>query len=211
VTDPATQKPVDSGSAVFSPEPEARELSRVRNEVADGAEKTTIFYQDKPPAVTFTYRAEAGAAKYRVTVYSASALDKPVAERLSAEDRVPLEAGVLAEGSYVWSVTPLSEKGVELRGGKMNKLELAYDNAVPALVILGPPNGSLVTGAKVDVSGIAPVGAKVWVNGRPVALDAKARFDTTAVPFGRPPTVVFRAVLATGLEVLTIRTLRRGR
>lgn len=211
VTDPGTQKPVDSGSAVFAPEPAARELSRVRNEVADGAEKTTIFYQDKPPAVTFTYRTEAGAAKYRVTVYSASALDKPVAERLSAEDRVPLEAGILSEGAYVWSVTPLSDKGVELRGGKMNKLELAYDNAVPMLVIREPQNGSLVTGAKVDVSGIAPVGARVWVNGRLVALDGKARFDTTAIPFGRPPTVVFRLVLASGLEVLTIRTLRRGR
>ncbi|MHB8875919.1 MAG: hypothetical protein ACYC8T_19700, partial [Myxococcaceae bacterium] len=90
-------------------------------------------------------------------------------------------------------------------------LELAYDNAVPVLVIREPRNGASYRGGKVDVSGIAPVGAKVWVNGRLVPLDGKARFDSTAVPFGRPPTLVFRLVQAHGPEVLTVRTLRRGR
>ena len=37
-----------------------RTSARVRNEVPDGREKTTIFYQDKPPAVTFTWPRGAG-------------------------------------------------------------------------------------------------------------------------------------------------------
>jgi hypothetical protein len=48
----------------------------------------------------------------------------------------------------------------------------------------------------------------VLVNGKPVALDDKARFDTTAVPFpgGR---LVFRMVGKGGIEVYTVRTVRR--
>ncbi|MHB8873959.1 MAG: FecR family protein, partial [Myxococcaceae bacterium] len=111
VFEAAGTKELDRGSATFAPEPAAKELGRQRNEVPDGAEKTTIYYQDKPPAVTFTYRAEPKAVEYRVLVYRESALDKPVAERVVKEQAAPLEAGILAEGEYLWSVTPLSDKG----------------------------------------------------------------------------------------------------
>ncbi len=123
-----------------------------------------------------------------------------------AESPVVLD-GALAEGRYLWSVTPLDAKGVGLRGGKMNKLEIAYDNAVPDLLISAPRNGD-PSGATVPVVGIAPVGAKVFVNGRAVELDDKARFNTSAAPLpgGR---LVFRMVGKSGAEVYTVRTVRR--
>ena len=210
VKDAATGAEVTKGSATLSTEPASADLSRLRNEVADGSEKTTIYYQDKPPAVTFTYKAEAKAAKYRLRVYREASLDKPAFERVVKEERAPLEAGVLVEGSYVWSVTPMNEKGDELRGGRMNKLEMAYDNAVPTVVVRTPRNGDPASGAKVDVAGIAPVGSKLWVNGRQVALDSKARFESSTAPVGRPPTVVFRVVQPNGSETYTVRVLRRG-
>ncbi len=90
----------------------------------------------------------------------------------------------------------------------MNKLELTYDNAVPNLIIKAPRNGD-PNQASVPVVGIAPVGARLFVNGKAVALDDKARFDTTASPLpgGR---LVFR-MLKGGSEVYTVRTLRAGR
>ncbi len=199
--------PVDTGSAFFSPEPLVKDLSRPRNDVPEGTEKTTIFFQDKPPAVTFTYKSEPNAVQYKVVVYREEALDKPVVERLVSETSAPLEAGALTEGNYVWSVTPLSDKGEELRGGKMSKLEMVYDNAVPNLVIKSPKPNERVRGNRVDVAGVAPVGAKVFVNGRSVSLDEKARFSTS-VSVGSPPVVVFRMAHAGG-EVITVRTLRR--
>lgn len=202
---------IDRGSAVFGPEQAPANLSRLRNDVPEGAEKTTIYYQDKPPAVTFTYRPEAEAVEYRILVYREDALDGPVVERTVKEDRAPLEAGVLSEGSYVWSVTPLSGTGDELRGGRMNKLEIVYDNAVPTLVIKSPRNGERFRGGTIEVSGVAPVGAKVFVNGRPALLDDKARFETAATPFGQPPKVVFRMLAPSGGEAITVRVLRRGR
>lgn len=210
VREPSGGQELAQGSALFSPEPRARELSRLRNEVQDGAEKTSIFFQDKPPAVTFIFKPDEQAARYRLMVYRAGELTKAVTEREAEEPRLPLEAGVLAEGQYLWSVTPLSSTGEELRGGKMNKLEIVYDNAVPDLMVESPRNGDPVQGNQVPISGVAPVGAKLWVNGRPVELDEKARFDSTATPLGRPPLVIFRLSPGSGPEVYTVRALRRG-
>ncbi len=198
---------VDAGNATFAPEPQLKDLERLRNEVADGAEKTTIFYQDKPPTVTFTVAEEPGAASYKVAVFRAAALDAPMAERVVPQTRIPLEAGVLTEGNYLWSVTPLSATGEPLRGGRMNKLELVYDNSVPSLVIRGPANGERV-GRTVRTSGVAPVGSRLFVNGRAVALDEKNRFDAEVAPDGG--VIIYRLVRPDSADSLYVRTVRRS-
>ena len=199
---------VDKGWAAFAPEPPQRDLARVRNEVQDGADRSAIYFQDKPPAVTFTYSPEEGAAEYRIQVYKADALDRPVVDRKTGETKLPLEAGALAEGNYVWSVTPLDAKGGELRGGKFNKMEIVYDNSVPNLVINTPRNGE---GARnsLRATGVAPVGARLYVNGKPADLDDKNRFDMEVSPVGRPPVVIFRVSRPPASDTITVRTLRR--
>jgi len=199
---------VDKGWANFAPEPPMKDLARLRNEVQDGADKSAIYFQDKPPAVTFTFAPEEGAADYRVQVYRADALDKPVVDRKTSEVKLPLEAGALAEGNYVWSVTPLDAKGGELRGGKFNKMEIVYDNSVPNLVINSPKNGEGARSA-MRASGVAPVGARLYVNGKAVDLDDKNRFDMEVSPVGRPPVVIFRVSRPPASDTITVRTLRR--
>ncbi|KFE61905.1 FecR domain-containing protein [Hyalangium minutum] len=197
------------GSATFAPEQASKDLARVTNEVPEGPQKTTIFYQDKPPAVVFKYSAEPQAAQYRIAVYRNGELSKPVAERTVAETRAPLEAGVLREGNYLWSVTPLSRTGQPLRGGRMNKLELVYDNSVPVLVVQSPKNGQRV-GKRVRAVGVAPVGTKLSINERSVSLDAKHRFDTWVEPVGVPPVLLFKMQHAGAPDVYVVRTLKRG-
>lgn len=199
---------VDKGWAAFAPEPAQKDLARLRNEVQDGADRSAIYFQDKPPAVTFTFYPEEGAAEYRVQVYKADALDKPVVDRKTPETKLPLEAGALAEGNYVWSVTPLDAKGGELRGGKFNKMEIVYDNSVPNLVINSPRNGEGARSA-MHASGVAPVGARLYVNGKAVDLDDKNRFDLEVSPVGRPPVVIFRVSRPPASDTITVRTLRR--
>ena len=198
---------VAKGSARFAPERPPRDLDRVRNVVPEGPEKTTIFYQDKPPAVTFTYGEEAAAAKYRVAVYRAGALGTPVAERTVTDTRAALDAGALGEGSYLWSVTPLSASGAQLKGGRMNKLELVYDNSVPELVVASPRNGTRAA-EKVRATGVAPVDARLSINGRPIPLDGKHRFSTWVEPVGTPPMLVFKMNRPGAPEVHTVRTLK---
>lgn len=201
-------KEVAKGSASFAPEPNTTDLARNKNEVPEGTEKTTIFFQDKPPRVTFTWAEDAEAARYKVAVYREGQLGKPVLEKVTQTPQFPTDEGALGEGKYLWNVTPLDAKGAEVRGGKMNKLEITYDNAVPNLTIKAPRNGD-AGGAKVRCSGIAPVGAKVTVNGKPLQLDEKSRFDTEVAPMGSG-LLVFRMVNGPS-EVYTVRKVRKGK
>ncbi|MBL8949562.1 MAG: hypothetical protein JNK82_02215 [Myxococcaceae bacterium] len=203
----AADKQIAKGSASFAPEPSATDLAHGRNEVQDGAEQTTIFFQDKPPAVTFRWEPNAEAAKYKVQVYEKGKLSTPVAEKVVTEGRVSLAEGALGEGSYLWSLKYLDKNGGEVGGtGKMNKLVITYDNAVPNLTIKAPKNGD-AGGAKVRCQGVAPVGAKLQINGKPVSLDEKSRFDTEVAPLGAG-LLVFRMQNGAS-EVYTVRKVRR--
>ena len=111
------------GSAFFAPEPRAADLSRLKNVVPEGAETTTIFFQDKdkPPVINLTWGKDEAAAKYAVKVYREGALNNAVAQRTVAENQLALPENTLVEGKYLWSVTLLDSKGGELKGGRMNK------------------------------------------------------------------------------------------
>jgi len=176
--------------------------------VPDGAEKTVIYYQDKPPSVTFLWKSpDPAPAEYRLQVYREGALDKAIEERLSKSATLQLPENALGEGNYLWSVTPLDANGVALAGGRMNKLEMVYDNAVAELVIKSPRNGD-PGGATVPVIGIAPFKTRVSANGQLLVLDEKARFNSKVAPVGGR--VVFRTVGDNG-EQLIVRALRRGK
>jgi hypothetical protein len=194
------------GQATFAAEPRSQDLSRLKNVVPEGAETTTIFFQDKdkPPVVTFTWARDDSAAKYAVKVYREGQLGSPVAERSVAEIQVSLPENTLLEGNYLWSVTPLDAKGGELKGGRMNKLHMVFDNAVSSLIIKTPRNGD-AGGKTVNASGIAPVGSKLFINGKSVALDGQARFDTGVTPAGGR--VIFR-LLQGGAKIYTVRTVK---
>jgi hypothetical protein len=195
------------GSVTFAAEPKTADLSRVKNEVRAGSETTTIHFQDKdkPPMVTFLWNKEEGAAKYVVKVYREGQLASTVAERTVNEEQVSLPENTLSEGNYLWSVTPLDGKGGELKGGRMNKLHMTFDNGVAALAIKTPRNGD-PGGKTVKTSGVVPVGAKLFINGRAVELDEHARFDTSVAPLagGR---LVYRLVTG-GAESWTVRSVR---
>lgn len=202
-------KEIAKGSASFAPEATAVDLAHNRNVVNDGADQTTIYFQDKPPAVTFTWQPASEAKKYKVQVYRKENLQASVAEKVVTEDKVMLPEGALNEGAYMWSLKYLDAAGNEVGGtGKMNKLVITYDNAVPNLTIKAPKNGD-PGGAKVRCQGIAPVGAKLTVNGRPVQLDEKSRFDTEVAPMGGG-LLVFRMVNGAS-EVYTVRKVRKSK
>lgn len=201
------EQEIARGSASFAPEPRSVDLSRLKNVVPEGSETTTIFFQDrdKPPVVNFTWGPAEGAAKYGVKVYREGQLTSPVAERIVPDTQVSLPENTLDEGKYLWSVTPLDAKGGALKGGRMNKLHMVFDNAVSALLIKAPRNGD-ASGKAVATNGIAPVGSRLFINGKTVPLDDQARFDTSVSPLpgGR---LVYR-LLQGGGETYTVRTVR---
>ncbi len=99
---------------------------------------------------------------------------------------------------------PLGPDGRELQGGRMNKLELVYDNSRRSLAIARPRQGERVQ-KQVQAQGIAPIGSKLSVNGRPAPLDGKGRFQV-AVPASQ--FVVFRLLTDDGGESYWVRQVR---
>jgi hypothetical protein len=117
------------------------------------------------------------------------------------ENRVVVESGVLKEGEYKWSATPLDKNGVE-SGGRMNKMEIVFDNSVTRLVLTSPRDGEGASTA----TGVAPLGSKVTLNGKPLALDDAGRFTT---PIGGASVLVFRLVTRDGGEAFWVRRVAR--
>lgn len=200
---------VGKGSVVCAPEKQSDELGGITNEVPAGPEKTVIYFQDKPPALTFTWRPpDKPVSEYLLKVYRAGNLAAPLAERRTSTPQAELPLGSLPEGQYQWDVTWLDATGTPIgTAGKMNQLELQYDNAVRALLIKAPRNFD-PPAAKVAVSGVAPLGVKVSANGQPLTLDAKARFSGQVAPLSRGR-VAFRSVFE-GSETYIVRWLGKG-
>jgi hypothetical protein len=197
------------GHARFDPDPRRSvlDLEHPQNLVSESGPVTTVYFQSVVPALTFAWGARPGAARYRLRVYRAGALDRPLVERVVAELRAPVEAGVLAEGSYVWHAVPLDATGAELAGGRLARLELVYDNALTRLAIGSPKPNEVATGPEVEALGVAPLGSKLYINGKPARLDGKGRF-AEKVP--RAPALVFRLVTRNGSETYWVRKLRVG-
>jgi hypothetical protein len=202
-------KEVAKGSASFGPEVGQTDLARLRNEVPEANPQTVIFFQDKPPSVTFTWAKSPDAAKYKVQVYRKGDLKEPVADKVVSDDKLSLPEGALGEGEYLWNLGYLDAKGTEVgNAGAMKRLLITYDNAVLGLTIRSPKNGD-PGGAKVRCQGVAPLGAKVQINGKPVPLDEKSRFDTEVAPMGSG-LLVFRMVNGAS-EVYTVRKVHKGK
>jgi hypothetical protein len=199
-----------AGHARFLPDRRrSQPLRRPHNLVSEGAERTTIYFQDAPPAVTLAFAATPGASHYRIRIQREDDPQRPLFDRTVAGPRYPVEPGLLGEGRYQWSAQPLDIEGLPLgQAGppRLNRLELAYDNALDALAIRLPLPDQRLAGKTVEVAGVAPLGARLFVNGTPAPLDDKGRF---ALKLGDAPRVlVFRLLGGDGTESYWIRSLR---
>jgi hypothetical protein len=183
-------------------------LAHPRNEVADSGLKTTVYFQGALPELTFTYPKNPDAIRYRFRAYRASDLTTPVVDKVVEETRCTVAAGLLNEGDYRWYASPLDSTDAEIEGGRMNKLELVYDNSLPTLQIDRPLPGERVRGRGLEAKGVAPIGSRVSVNGAVASIDDKGRFQANIrAPAGA---VVFHLVDKDGNESLWVRWVKVG-
>jgi hypothetical protein len=185
-----------AGHARFLPDPRPPGGS-VATVISEARPSTTINFQGAPPALTLAFAEAAGAARYQVQVFRMG-VDRPVLERTVSEARYPIPAGVLTDGHYLWTANPLDEAGRSLGERPMKKLELAYDNARSTLALTRVEDG--------EIEGVAPLGAKLYVNGDAVEVDRKGRFSLKA---GGERTLVFRLVESDGAESYWVRNVGR--
>jgi hypothetical protein len=197
--------PLKQGSAKF--EREKKEAKgQGKTDRVEESEKSTLYFQGEVPSLTFTWPAAAGAAKYRLRVYRGS---KAVVDKTLTETTYLLEAGQLKEGTYSWIAMPQSPNGVDLADLRKLKtelsiLEIAFDNSFVGLAISGPANNER-TSRSTRARGVAPLGSKLFINGAPVSLDDKGRYD---FPVGKSSPLIFRSVARDGSEEYWVRVTR---
>jgi hypothetical protein len=202
----ATDDPLTRGHVVIAPEKIVATVGgHPVNEVAETGLKATVYYQSALPALVFSFPEVEGAARYRVRLFKASDLATPLMDKTVNEHKCAADPGKVGEGSYLWNATPLSASGAELAGGRMNKLDLVYDNAILSLTIEHPAPDEVASGPSIKTRGVAPLGSKLFINGKPAPLDPRGRFDLE-VP--RAPALVYRLVSSDASESYWIRSPR---
>jgi ferric-dicitrate binding protein FerR (iron transport regulator) len=176
-------------------------------EVMETGLNARVLFQSAAPALHFTFEPREGARSYQLRLYRSADVKTPILQRVTNKNQYTLEPGALREGRYLWYVAALGPGGDELAGGRMNKLELVYDNERQGLALSRPRLRERLVKAEVPVEGVAPPGSQLFLNGETVALDGKGRFSLRL-----PPTdsLVFRLVTGQS-EAYWVRTLRSDR
>ena len=84
----------------------------------------------------------------------------------------------------------------------MNKMDIVFDNSVTRLVLSSPKEGQRGGNA----IGVAPLGAKLLLNNKPVTLDDTGRFST---PLPSASVAVFRLTTREGADSYWVRRLTK--
>jgi hypothetical protein len=176
-------------------------------EVMETGLNARVLFQSAAPALHFTFEPRERARTYQLRLYRVTDVKTPILQRVSNKNQYTLEPGALREGRYLWYVAALGPGGDELAGGRMNKLELVYDNERRGLALSRPRPGERLGKGGVPVEGVAPPGSRLFLNGQAVALDGKGRFSLK-VP--ATDALVFRLVSGQS-EAYWVRTLRSDR
>lgn len=190
----------EPSQARFERDESASAIAAKSDTVAETGLKATVYFQGAVPTLTFTFPAKADAASWRFRVYSAANLKTALVDRKVTENRAVVESGALAEGSYLWSAVPTSSSGIEATGGRMNKMDIVFDNSVTRLVLTSPKDGERAAKAV----GVAPLGARLSLNGKAVPLDGGGRFS---VPLPAGNVAVFKLTTREGAESYWVRRL----
>ncbi len=186
----------------FERDEHAGAVSAKSDTVAETGLKATVYFQGAVPSLTFTFPTKSDSASWRFRVYSAADLKTALVDRRVTENKAVVESGALAEGSYLWSAVPTSSSGVEATGGRMNKMDVVFDNSVTRLVLTSPRDGERASKA----AGVAPLGSRLSLNGKAIALDAGGRFS---VPLPTSNVAVFKLTTKDGVDSYWVRRLAR--
>jgi hypothetical protein len=197
-------EPALVGHVRFLPDTQATRDETSRSDVVtETGLKATVYFQGAVPTLTFNFKPADGAKGYVFRVFRAGDLKKSLVERKVTDNKITVEPGVLSEGSYLWNAAPYDAAGIE-KGGPFNKMDIIYDNSLTSLLLTSPREGDRLESAR--AVGTAPLGSKLFINGKPVPTDGSGRFSL-ALP--KTETVVFRLLSSDGTESYWVRHLKR--
>ena len=180
------------------------------NAIDDTGEKTVVYFQQALPAIILRWKEVENAVSYKLRVFADGEFDTPLFDEPTKELKRGFTAGQFKEGKYYWLIISYDSAGKELSTGRMNSLQIAYDNAITALVIRVPKAGvETVSAAKITTTGEAELGARVSLNGKRIEVDSKGRFSEDVPLHLGVNDLVYRALTGDGVERFYVRQVLR--
>jgi hypothetical protein len=179
------------------------------NHIYDTGEKTVVYYQRALPAITFHWNAVDGATKYQFKLFLDGEFDNALADKSSDKTELAFPTGQFEENKYYWHIVALNDTGKDLATGKMNSLQIAYDNAIVDLQIKTPKSNQKVTTKTVLTKGEVQLGASLSINGKKASLDNAGRFTETINLNKGGNQIVYRTMSSDGIERYYVRQIYR--
>jgi hypothetical protein len=179
------------------------------NVIDDSGENTVVYFQKTLPAITLHWSAASGAAKYHVKIFADGAFNRPVVDANVTETKLALPAGKLPENNYFWLVQSIGQDGKEIATGRINGLNITYDNAVVDIDIRTPTHLAKIASDHVLTAGEVRLGGRLSINGRAIGLDKKGRFREVLPLTKGENQIVYRTVASNGVERFYVRRVYR--
>ncbi len=132
---------------------------------ADGR-KYTVLYQNRLPALTFTWPRPPQGVGFKLMVRSG----ERVREVPVRGPRHILQSGAVAEGEHQFWFTMGAVTSPQ------TTLAVRFDNAAATAQLQTPVDGTAFKGNAIEVTGVAMEGSTVTVSGLPLAVDSHGRF-----------------------------------
>lgn len=170
-------------------------------------DQAQVYFQREPPAVEFSWKEDARASNYRLVLARNQSFSPVLLSREAKAPPVLLEAGLLPEGDLRWRVQRLKADGSVFYPGKIQVLTVKSDLENPDLELAQPAEGAPVVGGKVEVRGLAPREAALWVNGTALVTDRRGQFSIEVAVDPVNPVVIVKSVRAGNDLSYFVRTL----
>jgi len=179
------------------------------NVIDDTGEQTVVYFQKTVPALTLRWPPNSTAASFKVKVFVDGSFDDPLITQDTKEVQIELERGRLGEGKYYWLVSARDAAGAELKAGRMNSLEIAYDNAIVDFGLREPTPNEKTHAESLVSRGEVQLGAKLFVNGKRAEVDEKGRFRERVDLHKGDNEIVYHTIGTDGLDRFYVRHVTR--
>ena len=133
--------------------------------------RSTIYFRESAPKVRMAWNGSAGEA-YHLQVARDAAFKEMVIDKKVSEPQ--FVHGNLKKGNFYWRVSKI-EEGREGEAGEVRIFDLSQELAPPELQVKFP--GGPVGGDHALISGKTTPGVRVYVSGKPAAIDASGDFS----------------------------------
>ncbi len=164
-------------------------------------------YRDFPPRIVFDWEGSDPGYRYHIQVGRDPLFRDRVLDEVTTKRWFLF--GNLRAGDYRWRVSVINKDGLEGAAGEARPITVRRDLDAPRLVLLSPSSKGTIKTDRILVRGRSETGARVFVNGKPVAVEADGSFSQKAALKEGVNVIVVEAVDPAGNTAYETRIINR--